>query len=277
MKLRITCVLLLACATRAAWAQLQLMPEAQPAALFAGPARQINARFHNPGSQPTSAAMRLRLYQATSATVAPWAETPWKQLELLSGQTVLESAPVNFPSVIAQTAFLVQWVAGSNHLLGATRVLVYPTNLLDEIKPLLKGADLALLDPTGALKPVLVQNGVAVLDLGEKNLDDFSGKLAIIGPFQSRSQMRDDLALVLKRIAQRGTPVVWILPPPDPAAPLTPSFYLVPTGKAPVVVLQSDLIADFAENPKAQLNLIHVCRLALNPAPWSLPSLSRQP
>jgi hypothetical protein len=51
----------------------------------------------------------------------------------------------------------------------------------------------------------------------------------------------------------------------------------VPEAKGVVVVVQPDLVADFSENPKSQLNLIYFCKLALHPAPWALPNLSPQP
>ena len=47
---------------------------------------------------------------------------------------------------------------------------------------------------------------------------------------------------------------------------IKPSFYVVSEGKGAVVVVQADLVRDFSENPKSQLNLIYFCKLALNPA-----------
>jgi hypothetical protein len=136
---------------------------------------------------------------------------------------------------------------------------------------------LGILDPNGALKLSFQQNGVPFLDLGGMVLEDFSGKLAIIGPFQSQTQMRAGLAKAVRRIAQNGVAVVWIQPPPDPQAEITPSFYVVPEGKGSVVVVQPELIAHFSEAPQSQLHLISFCKLALNPAPLSLPHLSAQP
>jgi hypothetical protein len=42
-------------------------------------------------------------------------------------------------------------------------------------------------------------------------------------------------------------------------------------GKAAVVIVQADVIANLPENPQAQLNLIQFARLALHPAPPRLP------
>ena len=108
-------------------------------------------------------------------------------------------------------------------------------------------------------------------------LEDFSGKLAIVGPFESKTQMRAGLAQAIQQIARKGTAVVWIQPPANPRDELKPSFYVVPAGKSAVVIVQADLVADFSENPKSQLNLIYFCKLALHPAPLPLPDLSLQP
>jgi hypothetical protein len=113
--------------------------------------------------------------------------------------------------------------------------------------------------------------------LGEAALEDFQGKLAIIGPFSTKAQMREGLAPTVQKIARKGVAVVWIQPPPGPKDQIKPSFYIVPEGKGPVVVVQADLVARLPENPKSQFNLIYFCKLALNPQPPALPDLSPQP
>ena len=270
-----TSLLLLACLwPRVDHAQWLSLPDPVPQRVFGSDARKISTQWHNPGNEPLAAEMRLRLYQASSATAAPLMEKPWKQIELLPGQTVLESASVDFPAVNAETTLIVQWLTATNRIVGRTEVLVYPTNLLAELKSLFNVSEaLGVLDPNGSLTPSLKQNGVPCVDLGEKSLDDFSGKLAIIGPFPSKSQMRDGLAQSIRQIAKKGVAVVWIQPPPGPSDDLQPSFYLVPEGRGAVVIVQSDLVADFSDNPRSQLNLIHLCKLALNPAPLPLPNL----
>jgi alpha-tubulin suppressor-like RCC1 family protein len=125
--------------------------------------------------------------------------------------------------------------------------------------------------------PALKQNGIEFLDLEEMALEDFSGKLAILGPFLSQAQMRVGLAQAVLRIAKNGAAVVWIQPPPDSKDEIKPSFYVVPEGKGAVVIVQPDLVADFSENPKSQMNLIYFCKLALHPAPLPLPNLPPQP
>jgi hypothetical protein len=255
-------------------AQLQLLPDKEPQCVFAAGAQKISLVWQNAGEKSVDAEIRAQLFQAGSATAMSLGGKFWKQIEILPGQTVLETASVDFPAVNAQTKFLIQWLAGTNRVLGKTEVFVYPTNLLGELKPLLGEENVGVLDPNGELKPVLKQNRVEFLDLGEMALEDFSGKLAIIGPFQTRAQMREGMAQTIQRIARKGTAVIWIQPPPKPTEEIKPSYFVVPEGKGVVVVVQPDLVADFSRNPISQLNLIHFCKLALNPSPPALPGRS---
>jgi hypothetical protein len=258
-------------------AQLQLLPDKEPQCVFAGEARPVTVVWQNVSDKIVDAEIHTRLYQTTSATVAPLAENLWKKIEILPGQTVLESARVDFPEVRAGTVFLIQWLEGTNRVIGKTEVLVYPTNLLKELKPLLGEGTPGILDPNDELKPLLKQSHVDFLDLAETPLEDFRGKLAVIGPFQSKIQMREGLAQSIWRIAAKGAAVVWIQPPPGPKDKIKPSFYVVPEGKGAVVVVQSDLVAGLSENPRSQLNLIYFSKLALNPEPFPLPDLKTQP
>lgn len=273
-----TWMVLLACAASGASAQLAVMPGPTPQGVFGGQSQEIRVCWRNAGDHLTEIMVQANLLQASSATVVSISTVPWKILQVLPDQTVLESASLDFPSVRAETRFLIQWLADSNRVMGTTEVLVYPTNLLSGLKPLLNGNEkLGVLDPNDAVKPALKQNGVDFVDLADMALEDFSSRLAIIGPFQSKMQVRDGLAQAIQRIARKGTAVVWIQPPPNPSDEITPSFYIVPVGKGTIVVVQPDLVADFRENPRSQLNLIHFCNLALHPVPLSLPDLSLQP
>jgi hypothetical protein len=260
-----------------AGAQLQLLPDREPQRVFAGDARKITVTWRNAGDKNASADVRTRLYQASSATAVPLSEKNWKKIEILPGQTVLESASMDFPAVNAETRFLIQWLAGTNRVIGKTEVLVYPTNLLSELKPLLGEENLGVLDPNNELKPLLKQNHVEFSDLGETTLEDFQGKLAIIGPFQTKAQMREGLAPAIQKIARKGVAVVWIQPPPGPKDRLKPSFYVVPEGRNAIVAVQPALVSNLPDKPQSQRNLLYFCKLALAPEVLSLTDLKTQP
>ena len=258
-------------------AQLQTLPDKEPQRVFAGEGRRITVLFHNPGGSPASADFRTRLYQASSATALLLGEAPWKKLEVLPRQTVLESAPMTFPSVKAETRFLVQWLEGTNRVAGTTEVFVYPPDLLKDLKPLAGEEPLGVMDPQNQLKPLLKAAAVECQDLEDTRLENYHGKLAIIGPFQSKAQMRESLPNRIRALAQRGVAAVWIQPPPEKRQDLKPSFCTVPEGKGAVVVVQARLVANLAQDPQAQLNLLQLARLALHPEPPRLPHLTPSP
>jgi hypothetical protein len=72
---------------------------------------------------------------------------------------------------------------------------------------------------------------------------------------------------------KKGVAIVWIQPPPARRAKMEPSFYTVPRNAHAAVIVQPELVADLANNPQSQLNLIHFARLALHPEPLHLPHL----
>ena len=262
----------------ASHAQLQLLSSNKPQHLFAGAADRVVVTWHNSGNVPLDLPVCTRLFQASSSTVAPLSEVPWKRLRVLPGQTVLESAALSFPAVKAETRFVIQWLDGTNDVVGTMDVLVYPPDLLKDLKPLLGEEPLGVFDPLNHLKPLLKAAKVEVDDLEDAGLERYHGKLAIIGPFATKAQMRETLAnRSVKALAAKGVAVVWIQPPPDQRSELKPSFYTVPEGRGAVVVAQAELVAELGERPQAQLNLIRLARLALQPQPLQLPDLASSP
>jgi hypothetical protein len=281
MKLAYIKILLVAaiCPAGAARAQIELVTNGPPQCVFFGDARNITATFHNPGGQDFAQDVRTVVSQASSATSVQLGERPWKFLRVLPGQTVMESARLDFPSVRAETKFIVQWVEKSNHIIGRTEVLVYPTNLLNELKLLLDENEdnLGVLDSHNQLKPVLKNSAIHFVDLAETEMDSFHGKLAIIMPSVPDDPEWRGLTDRVAKVAQKGTPVVWIQAPPSKHDKIWPTFFLVPENTNAVVMVHPELVADLAGNPQSQLNLIYFCKLALQPTSFHLPSLSTEP
>jgi hypothetical protein len=257
--------------------QLTIATNVEPQRIFFGQAKNVPVTIHNAAGQSFSGEIRTRIFQTSSATAIRVGETPWKQFQALPGQTVLESARLDFPPVKAETKFLVQWLDNSNHIIGETTVWVYPTNLLAELKPLAGDEPLGIFDPQDQLKPLLKNLKVDFANLENSDLENFSGKLAIVGPFQSKTQMREGLANQILALAKKGAAIVWLQPPPAKRDKLLPSFYSVPVNRIAVVIVQPDLVADLAGNPQAQLNLVYFSKLALHPQPPVLSDLLPQP
>lgn len=260
-----------------AGAQLQLLAAGEPQYVFAGAAQSVSLTWSNAADEPFAADIRAHVYQTTSATALELGDRWWKTLEVLPRQTVLESAPLEFPAVRAETRFLVQWLADTNRLLGATEVWVYPTNLLAELRLVAGVEPPGVFDPDNELKPLLKDARVPFVDLGEMTLAEFPGRLAIVGPFASRLELTPGLCQRVKLLAQHGASVVWLLPPPEPDSAPAPSFYTVREANRAVVVVQAELVTHLASRPQAQLNLIYFCKLALKPEPFALPHFNDQP
>lgn len=253
-------------------AQLEIVTNPRPQSLFFGRAKKVNVVFYNAGDRKFADEVYVRIFQTSSATSVLLKEFDWEKLEVLPRQTILESAQIDFPAVKAKTKFLVQWLENSS-VLGVTEVLVYPTNLLLELRPLAGDKAIGVFDPQNKLKPLLKNLRIDFVDLENFSLTNFLGKLAVIEPFQSRSQMPDDLRKQIKLLAKKNTAIVWIQPPPEQNGKLQPSFYSVPEKQIAVVIVQPDLVSGLADNPQSQLNLIYFCELALNPQPLVLPDL----
>jgi hypothetical protein len=261
------------------YAQLEILPDRELPAVFAGNGRKIAVTFHNSGHETVTTTLSTQLYQATSVTaVAVGQPNDWKKLEVLPGQTVLDSVTLDFPSVKGETKFIVRWQEDAAHVLGKTEVRVYPTNLLAALKTLAGEGGPGVYDPQNEIKPLLKNLDVEFEDLENSSVEHFPGRLAIIGPFASREQMREGLAVEIKALAKKSAGVVWLQPPPEKkprnVEKPVPSFYSVLENTNAVVVVQHDLVTGLAENPQAQLNLVFFCQMALNPRPPVLPVLS---
>ena len=255
----------------AAQAQLQLLPDSQPQAVFGGGTRTLELRWRNAGDETTSADISARMFQASSATVVPLGRWPWKNMTVQLGQTVLQTATLDFPAVRAETPFLIQWLDGTNTVLGKTEVRVFPTNLLARLQTLAGEQPVGVFDPDDLLKSLLRPLGVLFQDLAEDGTDKFTGRLTIFGPFDSKGQMRTSLTSDIRALAKRGVAVVWLQPPPGPRDLLRPSFYSVRVGDGAIVVAQVSLVARLADSPEAQSNLLRLAELALRPAAVDLP------
>jgi hypothetical protein len=254
-------------------AQLEIATNAKPQCVFFGDTKKVSVTFHNLGGKIFDSEIRERILQASSATTVLLSDNSWKRLQVPAGETVLESVPLDFPAVKAKTKFLVQWLVDTN-VLGVTPVLVYPTNLFQALQSFLSDTSFGVFDPGNRLKPLLKGQGIKFTDLAQTGLDDFSGQLAVIGPFQSRAQVPDGLADQIQILAKTNVAVVWIQPPQEKPDKLQPSFYCVKKSQTAVVVVQPDLVSNLAENPQSQMNLIYCCKLALNPQAPVLPGLS---
>src|ERR1035437_8442118 len=90
------------CPRSMAYGQLTLATNIQPQQIFFGQAKSIPVVIHNHGDQIWAGEIRARLLQTSSATVIRLGESPGKEFQALPGQTVVESAQLDFPAVKAE-------------------------------------------------------------------------------------------------------------------------------------------------------------------------------
>ena len=250
-------------------AQLEWVPEAAPQVVFAGEARKIRVTFSNPTDKTIEVLIRTRIFQASSATAMPVDEAqPWKRLQVLAGQTIIESALVSFPAVKAGTRFLVHWLDEGSKVLGSTEVVVYPPGLMKELKAFAGAKALGVFDPRSQLKATLKELQVDFEDLEQNGWENFSGRLAIVGPLAPQSAGATDLAKRIKSVAKTGGAVVWMQAPSRPPGHWELSVYLIREGDGAVLIARSKNFSELADNPRAQLDLIHLASLALQPDRW---------
>ena len=58
---------------------------------------------------------------------------PWKEIEILPGQTVLESAVVRLPPVKVATYFLIQWLGDDGQVLSKSRLFAVPKDIAESL------------------------------------------------------------------------------------------------------------------------------------------------
>ncbi len=267
--MKICLAILLAACPISLWAQVEWVPEDAPQVVFAGEARKIRVTFSNPTDKTVEVQVRTRVFQASSATAMPLGQAqPWKRLQVLAGQTIIESALVSFPAVNAGTRFLVHWLDEQGKVLGSTEVTVHPPGLVKELKAFAGGKALGVFDPRDQLKPLLKELKVDFEDLEQTGWENFSGRLAIVGPLTPPAPAPTDLAKRIKSVAKTGGAVVWMQVPSRPPTNTELPAYLIREGDGTVVFAQSKTFSELADNPRAQLDLIHLASLALQPDGW---------
>lgn len=233
-------------------AQVTVVPDAQPPAVFAGREQTIRVLFQNQTDQSTNLDLRVQLRQLSfSSSVRLGDPQPWKQLRLLPNQTVVETYATTFPSVRAATRFQIEWLG-----IGRTEIVVYPNDLLKKLSALAGEKPPALLDPDNQIRPVLKQARIEFTDMETEPSD---ARLAVMW-----SNAKELPETVIKRVKD-GMAAVWI----RKSAPV--AAYAVRLGTGTVIVASTSSVTPLADSPMAQLNLIRFAELALEPEAMRLP------
>lgn len=267
-------LLLLSVWPLAAGGELVWLPDAEPQQVFARDAQAVKAVIRNRGAQRVTEPIYARLYQVSSATMAPLGKPWfWRRLEMLPGQTVLEEIRVSFPQVRAAAPFRLFWLNEHGTTLAYTEVWAYPTDLLQSLKTLADGAPLGVFDPAGRLKPLLHEQQIEFDDLARSDtLAGFKGRLVIVGPVEQAAQIPETFAQQLGRRAKdRGLAIVWFQSPDEHRFRKPSVAHRVPLGNGAMVVSPASLVADLTVSPRSQINLVSLAELAVQPAQLPFP------
>jgi len=249
-----------------AGAQLTTVTEAGPQACFGGRSNAIMVKFHNPGMEAAEADVQMQLYQASSATRAASGErSNWKRLRVMPGQTVLESAEVGIPAVKAETPFVLAWLDAAGRKLGESDLAVYPTNLLDLLTNLGGGKAIGIFDVSRQIQQALQKYNLPFDDFRDAGFAGFAGKLAVVAETGAADES-ENLSARVETLANSGVAVVWVQAPLQHRSPLEPALSAAPFGSGAIATVPARTVADLADMPLAQLNLVQAAKMSLSSA-----------
>jgi hypothetical protein len=258
-------------------AEVEVLPEDEPQLCFSGQ-QKLKVTFRNTAEKPFEAPVRMRLFQASSATVVPVRDMEdWKPLHLLPRQTILEEVSVEFPEVRQATIFRIEWQNAGGSKLGRTTVRVFPPTLLEQITTIAEKTPIGVFEPDNLLKPLLKKTNVEFQDLENGGgFDDFHGNLVIIGPFASKESLPENFRDRVLNAARkfRNCGFVFVLPKDVNSDPLLPIF-IANEGESALVVVRADAVHNLAESPRSQLTLIRAAQIARTPESLRFPQFEK--
>jgi hypothetical protein len=258
--MKILTLLLLILAGPVPGAVVELLPGSSRA-VFGGGLRSFEVFFHNRGATNFRAALQVQLLQTSSSTTASWSEPrPWRTITLAQDQTSVEQVSINFPVVRAESQFLIRFVH-DRAVVGLIPVRVFPNGLLTNLVSNLPSITIAFTQPE--LQQILVEAGIQV-DTRELTTPEVTSRsrLMIFGPGFMEGATPSVIADA-RSWAKAGVPVVLILPDEDPRMISAPSYYPAIIGKGILVTVRAGTFADLLTDPRSQMRLARVLRLAL--------------
>jgi hypothetical protein len=261
--------------TLATWAQIEFLPATAPQAIFGGQPSTIGVTLCNRGAETAQSEFSTRLLQVSSATVMPVSQPqPWKRIQVLAGQTLVESVPVRLPEVRTKMLFRLAILAGGKPI-AHYPVVACPPDLLKQMASLGGAKRVGIFDPEGKLRPALDHAGAPFVAL-EINEDRASEEcaLAIFGPFASRDKVPAELAARATELAKRNVAVIALLPSGALSgvdqSGISECVTVLRGGSRGSVIVCEGGAKEFDGSAGAQLALFRMAELALGlqPLPW---------
>ena len=197
-------------------AQLTVSPEPEMPVVFSGEPAAIAVLLGNGGREAVKGVVSTRIFQLSSATKIPLGERqPWKELEVLAGQTVREKLELTFPALAEPAFYRIEFATAAGDPLGAVPVRACPRNALQTLARWSGTQPVGLRDTGGTLDDLLKKNGVPTSDLsGEAAAAEFRGPFAILRSADGTAAEKERLRGISDALARRGVAVLWLQPAP---------------------------------------------------------------
>jgi hypothetical protein len=239
-------------------ADLEIVVPDTPQIVFAGTPAAAALKVRNPDPERREQEFSIRLVQLSSSIAMPIGETqPWKKIEVLAGQTVVESVPVTLPEVRAATSFRIE-VSAAGRVVARLPILGCPREMLKRLAEWGGETPVGVYDRDAKLKPMLQKAEIPFTDL-EPGDDPaaYRGRVAILGPFASEAGA--DWKDLAGKLAGKGVAVVVLLPQ------LRAFPFSEAVREGSVVVARGVRVDDLAGSAAQQLALLRLVELALTP------------
>lgn len=240
-------------------AGISIWTEPKPSLVFARENVSVRLFVKNSDAMDRKVKLEYRVYQAATGVSAPVTDRKkWKEFALSGNQTVVETLKFSPGTVKGSTLFLLKFYEGENvPELESLPLVVYPDNLLAELKEAEKTMQLAVFDEEDLLGPTLVELGAKkAVSLEEPMVSDRPIVLFVVGPKGT------DLPKHAVDLAKWAAAVIWI------RRPVAPTFDSLPVevkreGRMFAISAERSMFADITNSVEAQINLIRCYRAAV--------------
>ena len=233
--------------------------------LFGGREMPVRVAIRNAAGEAVTERLSWRLYQASSATLAPVGEAvELEPITFPAGHEVVVSIPVTAPQPRGIGSFRVK-VFTSAEELGSARLRVCPEGLLEGLEKL--AGEVGVFEAEAEVGELLQKQKVMVADLAAE-ADQFAGKLALVRLTSAEAER--EWKTVQGRLPA-GCAVLFIVSPGVTGSEiLAPMKFGRKNGRA-VGMVQEWFVPALAESPLSQLRLLRAAELLLKPEDLKFP------
>jgi hypothetical protein len=234
-------------------AQLTLVP-AQDASLFAGVKGNVPLTFQHDDSETVTSELTYRIYQASSATLAPLGEKiPIPHQSFPAAASLTVHIPFTPPDVRAITSFVLKVSSGDEEL-GSANITVVPPRVFARLNDLnLKKVFLLETDPS--LGPLLEQ---APLETTDDASAEVGLRIVRLPDPPAESDWKD-------RANKNSVPTLFIVGRGVTGAEKLLPVKAISRNDHRSVIVQDWFVPDLKENPLSQLRLLRAIQSLVKP------------